>query len=91
MAVVRGAVRYPEVRTVTLSCPPGLRLADLLPPEGGRVSAHYGEGTTIGADRTGEIVLTGPVREANVTVSVLCRPSSAITGASQQTRRQMTR
>jgi RNA polymerase sigma factor (sigma-70 family) len=90
VAVVRGAVRYPEVRTVTLACPPGLRLADLLPPEGGRVSAHYGEGTTIGAARTGEIVLTGPGRDAKVTVSVLCRPSSAITGASQQTRRQMT-
>ena len=65
VAVVRGAVRYPDVRTVTLSCPPGLRLADLLPPEGGRVSAHYGAATTIGADRSGEIVLTGPARAAN--------------------------
>ena len=49
----------PEQRDVALSCPPGLRLADLLPPEGGRVSAHYDATTTIGADQTGRVVLTG--------------------------------
>ena len=48
----------------TLSCPPGLRLADLLPPEGGRVSAHYDATTTIGADQVGRVVLTGAGRGA---------------------------
>ena len=76
--MVRGA--GPLSRTcarVTLACPPGLRLADLLPPEGGRVSAHYGAATTIGADRSGEIVLTGPARDADVTVAALCRRPDA--------------
>ena len=77
VAVVRGAVSYPDVRTVTLSCPPGLRLADLLPPEGGRVSAHYGATTTIGADQSGEIVLTGPARGVQVRVAALCRRPDA--------------
>ncbi|WP_169542103.1 RNA polymerase sigma factor [Solirubrobacter soli] len=77
VAVVRGEVRYPDVRRVTLSCPPGLRLADLLPPEGGRVSAHYGETTTIGADHSGEIVLTGRARDVDVTVAALCRRPDA--------------
>ena len=72
-AVVRGSVHYPDVRTVTLSCPAGLRLADLLPPEGGRVSAHYADPATIGAEETGEIVLTGPERDADVRVAALCR------------------
>jgi hypothetical protein len=46
---VRGEVAFQEHRTVALGCPEGLRLADLLPPEGGRVSAHYRESTTIGS------------------------------------------
>ena len=46
----RARCTIPDARTVTLACPPGLRLADLLPPEGGRVSAHYAAATTIGAD-----------------------------------------
>jgi hypothetical protein len=77
VAVVRSAVRYPEVRRVTLACPPGLRLADLLPPEGGRVSAHYGDTTTIGADAAGEVVLTGPARDASVRIAALCRRPDA--------------
>ena len=61
----RGPRRGPLSRRAQrrLSCPPGLKLADLLPPEGGRVSAHYGATTTIGADGSGEIVLTGPARD----------------------------
>ncbi len=62
---------------MTLSCPPGLRLADLLPPEGGRVSAHYGDTTTIGADQAGEIVLTGPARGVRIRVAALCRRPDA--------------
>ena len=48
-AIVRRTVAYPDERSVALGCPDGLRLADLLPPHGGRVSAHYAD-TTIGAE-----------------------------------------
>ena len=54
-----------------------MRLADLLPPQGGRVSAHYGESTTIGADGTGQVVLTGAKRKVVVTVAALCRRPDA--------------
>ena len=77
VAVVRGVVSYPEVRTVTLACPPGLRLADLLPPDGARVGARYAPTTTIGADQSGEIVLSGAARDAEVTVAALCRRPDA--------------
>ena len=54
-----------------------MRLADLLPPQGGRVSAHYGESTTIGGDRTGQVVLTGAKSKVVATVAALCRRPDA--------------
>jgi RNA polymerase sigma factor (sigma-70 family) len=77
VAIVRREVAYPEHRTVALGCPEGLRLADLLPPRGGRVSAHYDATTTIGADQSGRVVLTGAERNVAVTVAALCRRPDA--------------
>ena len=54
--------RFPSSATSRWPARRGLRLADLLPPEGGRVSAHYDAATTIGADQTGRVVLTGDRR-----------------------------
>ena len=60
-------VRYPRAaRDRRSACPPGLRLARPPAAEGGRVSAHYGATTTIGADQAGEIVLTDAQREVVV-------------------------
>ncbi len=74
-AIVRRAVAYPDERSVALGCPDGLRLADLLPPHGGRVSAHYAD-TTIGADQVGRVALTG-AGQGRVTVAALCRRPDA--------------
>ena len=66
---------FPEQRSVALGCPDGMRLADLLPPAGGRVSAHYA-GTPIGAEQAARVVLTG-ASGARVTVAALCRRPDA--------------
>lgn len=58
-----------------LTCPAGLRVADLLPPRGAALRVAYTGGTTIGVSRTARVALTGPAltRARTVTVSVLCR------------------
>ena len=78
MAVVRGEVAYPERAHRRRS----RARRDCGSPtccrrEGGRVSAHYGATTTIGADRSGEIVLTGAARDVDVRVAALCRRPDA--------------
>jgi RNA polymerase sigma factor (sigma-70 family) len=72
-AIVRRTVRFPAERSVALGCPDGMRLADLLPPDGGRVSAHYAD-TAI--EQAGRVVLTG-TGQARVTVAALCRRPDA--------------
>jgi RNA polymerase sigma factor (sigma-70 family) len=72
-AIVRRAVAFPEQRSVALGCPEGMRLADLLPPDGGRVSAHYADAAIAQA---GRVVLTG-AGPARVTVAALCRRPDA--------------
>ena len=77
-AIVRRTVRFPEQREVALGCPDDLRLADLLPPEGGRISAHYDPATKLGVDLVGRIVLTAATdTPASVEVAALCRRRDA--------------
>ncbi len=68
--------------TVTLACPPGHRVADLLPPDAPELTAGYLPTTHPGLSRSATIVLTGrPTR--HVGVAVLCRvpgPDGALTG-----------
>jgi hypothetical protein len=76
IAIVRRAVAFSGTRDVALGCPAGMRLADLLPPHGGRISASYAPGTAAGTDRAGRIRLTG-TGAASVTVTALCRRPDA--------------
>ena len=41
------------------------------------MSARYAPTTTIGADQSGEIVLSGAARDAHVTIAALCRRPDA--------------
>ena len=77
VAIVRRRVEFPDERVVALGCPDGMRLADLLPPRGGRVSAAYASGTVAGADRAGRIALSGR-GHTTVTVAALCRRPDAM-------------
>jgi hypothetical protein len=79
LAIVRRTVEFRGAHDVALGCPAGMRLADLLPPHGGRVSAAYAPGTSAGADRVGRIRLTAaPATGATtVTVTALCRRPDA--------------
>jgi hypothetical protein len=81
-AVVRRAVtlsagtsRFP---VVTLSCPPAMRLVDLLPTTG-PVTPAYLPGTTVGRSTVARIALRGGVleRPRRVVVSVLCKRPDA--------------
>ena len=62
-------------RSTTLECPPGTRIADLLPPEGARLAVTYAPGTVIGGSRRGKIVFAPAVLDepARVTVYMLCK------------------
>ena len=51
----RGVRRAP--RTLRLTCPAGLAVADLLPPSGARLDVSYAPGTVIGVARTATIRL----------------------------------
>ncbi|CAA9509363.1 MAG: hypothetical protein AVDCRST_MAG53-2845 [uncultured Solirubrobacteraceae bacterium] len=78
-AVVRRSVRVaagaPGAATVTLPCPRGLRVADLLSSRG--ASATYVRGTIVGASRSAR-VLVEPRRGANsARVSLLCKAPDA--------------
>jgi hypothetical protein len=81
-AVVVGAAHLPA--TVRLTCPPDHRVADLLPPDAGGVTAVYAPSTHPGISRTASIVLSGPATRA-VGVAILCRvpgPDGSLTPAS---------
>jgi RNA polymerase sigma factor (sigma-70 family) len=69
--------------TVTLSCPPGHRVADLLPPRVAGVTAGYVRATHPGLSRSATIVLAG-TRSRDVGVAVLCHipgPDGALTSS----------
>jgi RNA polymerase sigma factor (sigma-70 family) len=80
-AVVVGAT---QGATVSLTCPPGHRVADLLPPDAGGVTAIYAPSTHPGISRTATIALSG-TRGKNVGVAILCRvpgPDGSLTPTS---------
>jgi RNA polymerase sigma factor (sigma-70 family) len=70
--------------TVTLNCPAGHRVADLLPPDATGVTAAYAPATHPGLSRTATIALSGAPTTKDVGVAVLCRvpgPDGALTPA----------
>jgi RNA polymerase sigma factor (sigma-70 family) len=74
-AVLARAARLQHGRaTVTLVCPAGERVADLLPPGDPDVTAGYAGGTDPGASTRARVLLVGPPTENGpVAVAVLCR------------------
>lgn len=92
-AVVRQALELEagamERRELTMTCPPGTRVADLLRPEGARVAVSYAPGTTVGARRAARVRFAPATleRPARVTLTMLCkRPagSGSIVAADQR-------
>src|SRR5262249_6005049 len=80
-AVVVGAT---QGATVSLTCPPGQRVADLLPPDAGGVTPVYDPSTHPGLSRTATIALSG-THGRNVGVAILCRvpgPDGSLTPTS---------
>jgi RNA polymerase sigma factor (sigma-70 family) len=67
-----GTTRFPPV---VLQCPPGHRVADLLPSQTGPLMPQYSAGTVIGTSRAARVELAGgPLpRPSRVTVNVLCK------------------
>jgi RNA polymerase sigma factor (sigma-70 family) len=76
-AIVVGSADLSRGRaSVTLSCPAGHRVADLLPPRASGVSVGYVPGTHPGLSSAATISLSGtPTR--NVGVAILCRVPGA--------------
>ncbi len=69
--------------TVTLACPAGHRVADLLPPRAAGISAGYEPATHPGVSRAASIAVSGPPSR-RVGVAMLCRvpgPYGALTPA----------
>jgi RNA polymerase sigma factor (sigma-70 family) len=60
-------------RSVKLACPPGLRVADLIPPRGGRVNVTYAPDVVVGSDRAARFELEPAAPRRGLTVSMLCR------------------
>jgi RNA polymerase sigma factor (sigma-70 family) len=69
-AVVLGAAQLPA--TVRLTCPPNHRVADLLPPDAGSVTAVYEPSTQPGISQAADIALSGKA-SGPVGVAILCR------------------
>jgi RNA polymerase sigma factor (sigma-70 family) len=81
-AVVVGAAQLPA--TVTLTCPANHRVADLLPPDAGGVTAVYQPSTHPGISQTAAIALSGTA-SGPVGVAILCRvpgPDGSLTPTS---------
>jgi RNA polymerase sigma factor (sigma-70 family) len=81
-AVVVAAAHVPA--TVTLTCPPNHRVADLLPPDAGGVTAVYVPSTHPGISQTAAIALSGTA-SGSVGVAMLCRvpgPDGSLTPTS---------
>jgi RNA polymerase sigma factor (sigma-70 family) len=77
---------------VRLTCPGSSRVADLLPPQGGAVTAGYVGATTPGVSRVAHIRLSGSSAE-KLGVAVLCRvpdAAGAVTPAAQARLRAVT-
>jgi RNA polymerase sigma factor (sigma-70 family) len=76
VALRAGVRAHPDV---TVGCPAGLAVADLLPPRGARVDAAYGPGTIVGLSATARVRLSGvPLRQdARATVAILCKRPDA--------------
>lgn len=78
-AVVRGTVKLPagkaEHPVVTLPCPPGLRVADLLETEGVRLATEYAPDTIVGSSTTAKVRFERRALGAPATarVSILCK------------------
>jgi len=75
--VAAGTTRFAPV---VLRCPPGHRVADLLPSQTGPLMPAYTAGTVVGTSRVARVELSGgPLpRVSRVTVNVLCkRPDAA--------------
>jgi hypothetical protein len=68
--------RHPRV---SLRCPEGLRVADLLDPRGARIAVTYAPGTVVGSSRTAQIVFAPAAlaRRSRVTVAMLCKQPAA--------------
>ena len=69
------ARRSPGVSTVTLPCPPGLRVADLLSRRG--ASAFYARETIVGWSRTARVVVKPLPGTAATQVGILCKAPDA--------------
>ncbi len=78
-AVVRRTVRFaagrPGAATVTLPCPTGLRVADLLSSRG--AGAAYARGTIVGASRSARVLVEPRPGTATARVSLLCKAPDA--------------
>lgn len=78
-AVVRGTVQLVAGETrhpvVTLPCPEGTRVADLLPAEGVKLGAEYAEGTIVGQSTAGKIAFERRALDADATarIAILCK------------------
>lgn len=75
MRIAAGARNTPAVSTVTLPCPAGLRVADLLPLRG--AGASYARGTILGWSRTARVRVEPLPGTAATQVSILCRAPDA--------------
>jgi len=60
---------------VEVTCPPALRIADLLPPSSTAVSVSYGPGTIVGVSGRARIVVRAPAspQPTTLSVGVLCK------------------
>lgn len=78
-AVVRASVRLAAgttaQRIVTIPCPAGLRVADLLETRGVSLSTEYAAGTVVGRSESARVRFVGPAldRPADASVSILCK------------------
>lgn len=79
VVIPAGTQRVP--RTVRLTCPAGLAVADLLPPSGARLNVSYAPGTIMGVADTAAVRLAlsgpAPTHDRKATVSILCKRPDA--------------
>ena len=78
-AVVRASVRLEGGTTrfpvITIPCPPGLKVADLLETRGVSLGTEYAAGTVVGASDGARVRFTGDAlsRDTDASVSILCK------------------
>lgn len=82
-AVVRQALELQagalERRELTMTCPPGTRVADLLPPRGAELAVTYVAPTVVGATRSARVRFAPAdlPQPARVTLTMLCKRPAA--------------